>query len=368
LGLSSLSSPYHELAADVNASGTVSTLDLTLARQLILGMRDDFADVAEDDGGLWRCAIAGLEDAAYQGSYDYSPLSSDQTGQDFHCFRRGDVNGSWTNGGGGSTPAALAAAKSSASSAQSASIQLMARSKEAAARTTPVPADGEASEVVVPIHAKDFEGVGGLQFTLSWDADALEYVAFEDAALDGLSAGNINAERTSEGLLAVVWDHPKGRSQNLSDDTALMKLRFRVKGAPGQTVPIDFSSEMAQLAGHRVQGKSLMPTAAAVTASGGTVTLTRLPEKFALLGSYPNPTSGQARLAIDLPKSAEVVVSIYDLLGRRVLTMDRKIAAGAERTLPIDASRLASGLYLYRVRATMTDKTEVDTGKITVVK
>jgi len=368
LNVNPLTSPYQEMAADVNASGSLTTLDLTLARQLILGLRDDFADVAQDEGSLWRCAVAGLTTADYQGSYSYDPLTADQTDQDFHCFRRGDVNGSWTNGSDGSTPAALAAAKAKAAGAQSPSIRLTAGSQEAAASAA-APLDGdEASEVVVPIRAERFDEVGGLQFTVSWDADALEYVGFEDATLKGLSAGHFNTEQTSDGLLAMAWDHPEGRSQSLSDGTALLKLRFQVKGAPGQTVPVDFSSEIAQLAGHRVRGKSLAPEIARVTATGGTVSLTRLPAEFALLGSYPNPTNGQARLALDLPEPAEVTVSVYDLLGRRVITLDKKISAGAERTLRVDASRLASGLYLYRVRATMASKTEVVTGKITVVK
>jgi hypothetical protein len=368
LSVNPLTSPYQEMAADVNASGTLTTLDLTLARQLILGLRDDFADVAQDDGALWRCAVAGLTDPTYQGSFLYDPLTANQADQNFHCFRRGDVNGSWTNDNDGSTPAALVAAKAKAAGLQSAPIRLIAGSKDAAAPVT-VSSDGnDASEVVVPIRAERFDEVGGLQFTVSWDADALEYIGFEDAPFKGLAAGHFNTEQSSDGLLAMAWDHPEGRSQSLSDGTVLLKLRFRVKGAPGQTVPVDFSSEIAQLAGHRVQGESLRPEAARVTASGGTVSLTRLPAEFALLGSYPNPTSSQANLALDLPEPAEVSVSVYDLLGRRVVTLDKRIGAGAERTLQVDASRLASGLYLYRIRATMASKTEVVTGKITVVK
>jgi len=44
------------------------------------------------------------------------------------------------------------------------------------------------------------------------------------------------------------------------------------------------------------------------------------------------------------------------------------LAAGANRTVQINASRLASGTYFYRVIAKMESKTLVETGRMMLVK
>ena len=76
-----------------------------------------------------------------------------------------------------------------------------------------------------------------------------------------------------------------------------------------------------------------------------------------------------SRLQFDLPETAEVSVEIIDVLGRNVLTLPAKqFEAGANRSLEINASNLASGTYLYRVLVRSVFKTVVRTGHMTLVK
>jgi hypothetical protein len=385
LDINPLPSPYHEMAGDVNASGAVSTLDLVLTRQLILNLRSGFSDavVGEVPAGrsaLWQCAVTGLSETAFEASYSYDPLSEEQTGQDFHCFRLGDVNGSWQP----DPQAALATtqkggAKSArAQSASGPALRLTADDVEA---TVPAPArigsaassaasapDEEAAPVVVPIRARRFEDVGGLQFTLEWDPEALTYSGIEGAALKGFSTGNLNAERTEEGRLAVAWDHPEAEGQSLADDAVIMKVRFWATGTPGQETAVTFGSALTAMGAHRVRGPDRALEAAAVTAEAASVQLTLRPERFGLGGTYPNPSPGPVTMTLDLPEAAEVRVTVYDLLGRQVMTTHETMAAGAGRSLSVDGSRLPSGLYFYRVMAKMASGTETDNGKMTLVK
>ena len=72
---------------------------------------------------------------------------------------------------------------------------------------------------------------------------------------------------------------------------------------------------------------------------------------------------------VDLPQAARVQVTIYDVLGRRVLTTPTQdLEAGAARAVPVDARTLASGLYLYRVVARTATETFTGTGRMTVVR
>jgi len=99
------------------------------------------------------------------------------------------------------------------------------------------------------------------------------------------------------------------------------------------------------------------------------VEVAELPDTFALHGNYPNPFNPTTSIAFDLPESADVEIQVIDMIGRQVMMLSpATIAAGANRTVQIDASRLASGTYFYRVIAKMESKTLVETGRMMLVK
>ena len=94
-----------------------------------------------------------------------------------------------------------------------------------------------------------------------------------------------------------------------------------------------------------------------------------LPESFALQGNYPNPFNPTTTIVFDLPDRAEVEIDVYDMLGRRVMTLTRQVfEAGAQKRVAFDGQGLASGVYLYRVTAVMSTHTAKDTGKMIMVK
>ncbi len=94
-----------------------------------------------------------------------------------------------------------------------------------------------------------------------------------------------------------------------------------------------------------------------------------LPREFALDGNYPNPFNPSTNIRFDLPEAADVHVEVFDILGRRVMTVPAQaFQAGSGRTIQVDASHLASGTYLYRVVAEMVSETRMETGKMLLVK
>ncbi len=81
------------------------------------------------------------------------------------------------------------------------------------------------------------------------------------------------------------------------------------------------------------------------------------------LGVYPNPFSGQARIAFALDAEADVRVAVYDVLGREVAVLvDGAREAGRHETV-FDAAGLGAGVYLYRIEA----GSEVTTGRMTLL-
>ena len=74
-----------------------------------------------------------------------------------------------------------------------------------------------------------------------------------------------------------------------------------------------------------------------------------LPQRTSLSQNYPNPFNPTTQITYQLSESGPVKLTVYDLLGREVATLfDGDQTAGIHK-LTFDASRLASGTYIYRL-------------------
>ncbi|MFQ5570027.1 MAG: Ig-like domain-containing protein [Rhodothermales bacterium] len=94
-----------------------------------------------------------------------------------------------------------------------------------------------------------------------------------------------------------------------------------------------------------------------------------VPGGFSVRGNYPNPFNPSTSIRIDLPHAAEVRVDVYDLLGRLLLsTPAQRLPAGSGRAVQVDASRVPSGTYLYRVVARTRTDTYSGVGRMVLVK
>ena len=75
-----------------------------------------------------------------------------------------------------------------------------------------------------------------------------------------------------------------------------------------------------------------------------------IPTKFVLYQNYPNPFNPQTTIKFAVPKSEQVTLKIYDLLGREVWSYKDFKTAG-NYSVTFDGSNLASGVYFYRIEA-----------------
>ncbi len=89
-----------------------------------------------------------------------------------------------------------------------------------------------------------------------------------------------------------------------------------------------------------------------------------LPATYALAQNYPNPFNPSTSIQFELPESGNVELLVFDVLGRQVATLvDDRMEAGYHQ-IRFDARNLASGVYLYQLRAGNT----VLTKKLTLIK
>ncbi len=96
--------------------------------------------------------------------------------------------------------------------------------------------------------------------------------------------------------------------------------------------------------------------------SVGTESDRELPREFALLQNYPNPFNPATTIVYTLPEASQVVLSIYDVLGREIKTLVNNTLPAGRYQVTWDGTDqggrpVSSGIYIYRLRAGHFTKT-----------
>ncbi len=75
-----------------------------------------------------------------------------------------------------------------------------------------------------------------------------------------------------------------------------------------------------------------------------------IPQVYALEQNYPNPFNPSTTIRYQLPQDGFVTLKIYDILGREVTTLVNEEKTKGRYEVNFNASSLASGVYLYRIK------------------
>jgi hypothetical protein len=96
-----------------------------------------------------------------------------------------------------------------------------------------------------------------------------------------------------------------------------------------------------------------------------------LPETFALIGNYPNPFNPSTTVRYTVPEAGTVTMLVFDVLGRKVASLDGGFQTPGVRQLEFNAGHLSSGTYFYyleMVGAKSKNVLRTATGKMALVK
>jgi trimeric autotransporter adhesin len=76
-----------------------------------------------------------------------------------------------------------------------------------------------------------------------------------------------------------------------------------------------------------------------------------VPASYKLDQNYPNPFNPLTQIGFELPEASHVILNVYNVLGQCVKTLtDERLSAGY-KSVPWNASDVASGVYFYRLDA-----------------
>lgn len=130
-----------------------------------------------------------------------------------------------------------------------------------------------------------------------------------------------------------------GYNRNASVGSSLYSLPFYGYLA----VPIIWESNRS--------GRSHLYSRFALVPSGGVKERTTNAEDFELMQNYPNPFNPSTVIRFHVPQTANVVLKVYDMLGREVETLiDKKLTPGGYETT-WDGRSCSSGVYFCRLQA-----------------
>jgi len=82
-----------------------------------------------------------------------------------------------------------------------------------------------------------------------------------------------------------------------------------------------------------------------------------IPERPFLKQNYPNPFNPTTTITYDLPQRTSVDISIYDLLGRKLLTLVNETQGAGSYKVQLNLSLFASGIYIYQLKTNLITQT-----------
>jgi hypothetical protein len=314
LGVKPLGSAYKMIAADVNNSSSITTLDLIQLRKLILSIDTEFSNNTS-----WRFVDAGYSfpNPANPWSEEFpevqniNNLQGGMTG-DFVAVKIGDVNGNAVVNG------LLSAEERGIAGAfelNTADVSLEA---------------GE--EYTVPFTAADIAAVEGYQFTLTFDRAAVELVdVIYGAAKEenfGIFAG--------QGAITTSWN---GEAAN---NEVLFSLVLRAKNAAELKDVLGVSSRLTRAEAYTTAGETMdvaLNFGAGAVARAG----------FELYQNQPNPFNGQTIIGFNLPEAAEATVKVNDVTGRLLKIIEGEFAKGYNQITLNSGDLGAKGVLSYTV-------------------
>lgn len=190
-------------------------------------------------------------------------------------------------------------------------------------------------------------GILGTELHLAYPSDLISDVE----VLSAESTSDWSLQRNNQnGVLKLAY---AGTSPVM--DGGLIHLRFRLHegtgGASRLLTPTRFKLNETDLTEH----------IGVYATSTGT---DEAPFEFALEPNYPNPFNPTTQIRFTLDAGGQTTLKVYDILGREVAVLvDGVLPAGRHQIL-FDASRLTSGVYVYRLQS----GDRVRTGKTTLLK
>ncbi|MFK7810134.1 MAG: cohesin domain-containing protein, partial [Saprospiraceae bacterium] len=329
LGITALDSPYKQIAADVNKSGSITTFDMVELRKLIL-----FIDTEFQNNESWRFVEA---DFVFDNANNpWATVFPEMTAinnltaneiADYVGIKVGDVNGS-------------AIPNSLVGSEDRTTVDDLVFNLDNQKMVA-----GE--EYTVNFKANDFNNIMGYQFTMSFDTDAVEFVDMTAGNLTQLSEGNFGLNKVEEGVITTSWNNTEATA--MSNDDVVFTVTFRAKSATQLSDVLAVNSRYTAAEAYNAE-LELMGVAVEYNNENGAVATAG----FDLYQNTPNPFKAETVIGFNLPQAGNASLKVYDVAGRVLRTVEVEGNKGYNE-VTLNRSDLSGTGVMYYTLETATD-------------
>ena len=317
LGVQPFTSLFDSLAADVNQSSTITTLDLVLIQSVILQINTEFPN-----GKSWVSSPAEL----VYNSFD---------NHEFTAVKLGDLNGSASPNTGclhdGGYP--------SETRNLDESLQLFTSNQFLE----------KGKSYTIPIYAENFQDLLGGQFTLNFVNDKISIEEVLTGELDALNKESFGLTQLNEGTLLCSWT--KGLAESLDASKPLFELKITAteNTALRQVLEINSSTLKAEAYKEIESGYGFLDIQFDV--------LEKVTEGVEVI---PNPFTNFTNISFTNSAVGQVELNVFDLSGKRIFSQQKNMDKGFQK-IRIEKIHLPSkGIYFYEIKT----KNKVYSGKI----
>ncbi len=201
--------------------------------------------------------------------------------------------------------------------------------------------------ILVPLYALGITGISGIQILLTFDSERLTLVEThsttntQEFVLMRKNFGNSTVE------LTLVGHHPI-----VLDSGAVMELKFVINKNASGNIPLSFQNVLFVAASSQIiQGVNFENGEIILSFDAVDPDDQKLARAFALFQNYPNPFNPTTIIQYQIPQSGNVILNIYDILGRKVRTLVNQYQTAGEHSVNFDGRNLSSGIYLYQLKS-----------------
>jgi len=349
-------SPYSRLSADVNGSGTVTTFDMVIIQQLILGIITEFPDLEDpwqyipeyipyeysdqfyqDPFNMTIDGIAYYNEAPYVQHPDWEYVISDGFNghSGFDGIKMGNVNQSY----------------------EMLTDTDTCNQKASLALPSVLLQSGKEYEFVFYVDAQ--EALVAFQMGLHLSSSALEYVSAKKGQATSFTVeGNMGLTHISDDALRVAWFQSNAVGESFSNGKELFTLYLKPQTAlsnldsvlylASNVLPSYFYTEDGCTEALTVQ----VQINEAVTPHNEGESISNEVEKGSKqrLLLYPNPVEEELRVLTQWAVEEEVEVIVSDIHGKTVWSETRMLPVKASEFVISSTSAWPSGLYLVTLR------------------
>ena len=331
LEIQDLDSPYKMIAADINKSGSITTMDLLELRKVILHVNETFPDNTS-----WRFVEAAFvfPDATnpfatlFPEVVNINGLTAEEQ-HDFVGVKVGDVNGS-----------AVANAVAGADDRTVVGDLVFNVADQQLNK-------GETYDIT--FNADNFEAVHGYQFSLNFDQSALAFAGVKSGELTNLNESNFGLTLLEKGVITTSWTNQS--AQMLARNAAVFHISFTAKADVLLSEVINISSRYTKVEAYN-GNLDLMNVQIRFSADY------LVTSKLHLYQNTPNPFKQETLIGFELPEASNAKLRVFNASGKLLTQVEGDFAKGYNN-ISLSNDGLSPGLLYYQLvtpTATATKK------------